>query len=275
MSSTVKHGRKNILSIITPVFNGEKHIQECIEVVINQACPYAEHVIVDGQSTDRTVESIQDYASRYRHIRWISEKDSGQSEALNKGVAMAEGDILGMLNADDFYEPDVLNRVVKIFKTLPKPSLLVGNCNVWSNEGKLLYVNRPSKLKITDLLLGGIFPHPVNPTAYFYHKSLHERIGPYKIGEIGQDLPFILSAVQAANVFYMNETWGNYRLLDDTLTVREQKDGSGALRYRRIIGEYYDRLSAGGKIKVILKKLYYRMRGKLRKLLEPISKKTK
>lgn len=86
-----------LLSIITPVFNGEKHIQGCIKVLINQTCPYAEHVIVDGQSTDRTVAVIRDYASRYTHIRWISEKDNGQSDALNKGVRLANGDVLGIL----------------------------------------------------------------------------------------------------------------------------------------------------------------------------------
>jgi len=258
-----------LLSIITPVFNGEKHIEGCMKVFINQTCPYAEHVIVDGQSTDRTVDVIRDYASRYTHIRWISEKDSGQSDALNKGVAMAKGGILGILNVDDFYELGVLNRIVEIFKSLPIPSLLVGNCNVWDNDARLRYVNKPSKLKLTDLLLGKtICPHPMNPSAYFYHESLHELIGPYIREEAAQDLPFILSAVQVAHVTYVDETWGNYRMLDGTITVREENDGSGALRYTRIMGEYYDRLSAGSKIKVLSKKLYYRMRGKLRNLLK-------
>jgi glycosyltransferase involved in cell wall biosynthesis len=257
-----------LLSVITPVFNGEKHIRECIEGVINQRCPHAEHVIVDGQSTDRTVAIIRDYATQYDHIRWISEKDKGQSDALNKGVAMANANILGLLNVDDFYEPDVLNRVLEIFATLPKPSLLVGNCNVWDHNGKLLYINRPSRLKITDLLVGfSVNPHPVNPSAYFYEKSLHNAIGPFREGEVAQDIPFIFSAVQVAHVTYVDETWGNWRKLEGTQTVREQKNGSAVLRKQKIMAEYYGRLSLGGKIRVFSKKLYYRLKGRVRKLL--------
>ena len=84
-----------MISVITPVFNGETFMEECIRVVINQACPDVEHVIIDGDSKDRTVEIIKMYAAQYPHIRWISEKDDGQSDALNKGVTMAKGDILG------------------------------------------------------------------------------------------------------------------------------------------------------------------------------------
>jgi glycosyltransferase involved in cell wall biosynthesis len=257
-----------LLSVITPVINGEKHIQQCIEGIINQSCPHAEHVIVDGQSSDRTVAIIRDYAAQYDHIRWISEKDKGQSDALNKGVAMAKGNILGLLNVDDFYEPDVLNRILEIFETLPKPSLLVGNCNVWDHDGELLYINRPSRLKITDLLVGfSVHPHPVNPSAYFYEKSIHDTIGLFRTDEVAQDIPFIFSAVQVAHVTYVDETWGNWRKFKGTQTVREQEDGSAFLRKKRIMAEYYGRLSVGGKMVVLLKKLFYRMKGSVRKLL--------
>ena len=67
-----------MISIITPVYNGEPFIESCIKVVIDQAYPDVEHIIVDGGSTDRTVEIIKQYAQEYPHIRWISEKDKGQ-----------------------------------------------------------------------------------------------------------------------------------------------------------------------------------------------------
>lgn len=119
-----------MISIVTPVYNGEAFIESCIKVAIAQNCSDIEHIIVDGGSSDRTVEIIKNYARNYPHIRWISEKDKGQSDAMNKGISMAKGDILAILNVDDFYEPNVLNRIVEIFKTLPEPSLLVGNCNI-------------------------------------------------------------------------------------------------------------------------------------------------
>ena len=106
-----------MISVITPVYNGEQFIESCIKVVIDQACPGVEHIILDGDSTDRTVEIIKWYADQYPHILWVSEKDEGQSDAMNKGIAMAKGEIIGILNVDDFYEPNVLNRVSEIFKT--------------------------------------------------------------------------------------------------------------------------------------------------------------
>jgi len=103
-----------MISIITPVY-GERFIDSCIRVVIDQACLDFEHIIIDGGSTDRTVEIIKQYAEILTHPVDFR-KDNGQSDAMNKGIAMAKSLIL---NVDDFYEPDVLNRISEIFKALP------------------------------------------------------------------------------------------------------------------------------------------------------------
>ena len=258
-----------MISVITPVLNGERFIEACIQVVIDQACPDAEHIIVDGGSQDRTVEIIQRRAFKYPHIRWISEPDKGQSDALNKGIALARGNILSILNVDDYYETNVLNRVSEILKILPEPSLLVGNCNVWNNKGDLWYVNKPSHLKLTDLLLGwDVHPHPVNPSAYFYHASLHESIGPYREDmQIGQDLPFLLSAVQVATVEYVDEVWGNYRMIEGTLTFKEAKSGEGEERKERIMESYLKELRPTQRLEFVTKRAYYNLRGRVRNLL--------
>lgn len=97
---------------------------------------------------------------------------------MNKGIAMARGEIISFLDVDNFYEAGMLNRVSEIFKTLPEPSLLVGNCNVWDDEGNLRFVSKPKELKLIDFLAGN---YPLSESAYFYHASLHQKIGPYKI----------------------------------------------------------------------------------------------
>ncbi|WP_146007550.1 glycosyltransferase family 2 protein, partial [Fischerella muscicola] len=148
-----------MISVITPVYNGEKFIESCIKVVIEQNCPNVEHIIIDGGSKDGTVEIIKQYAKHYPHIRWISEKDQGQSDAMNKGIAMAKGEIISFLNVDDFYEPNVLNRVLKLFEKLPEPSLVVGNCNIWGDSQELKLINKPKKLKI-EYLLSETSPFP-------------------------------------------------------------------------------------------------------------------
>jgi glycosyltransferase involved in cell wall biosynthesis len=233
-----------MISIITPVYNGERFIESCIKVVIEQNCPDIEHIIVDGGSTDRTVEIIKQYAEKYSHIRWISEKDKGQSDAMNKGIAMAKGEILAILNVDDFYQPNVLNRVLEIFKELPQPTLLVGNCNIWGDEEKLIEVNKPNKLKFVDLLLGpGVNPFPMNPSAYFYHASLHQKIGLYKLGEhYAMDVDFLLRAVQDAKLKYVDEIWGNYRKFEGTKTVNDIGSGQNMIRVHSLMKDYRQKL---------------------------------
>lgn len=249
-----------MISVITPVYNGERFIESCIKVVIDQNCPDVEHIIVDGGSTDGTVEIIKQYAGKYPHIRWISEKDKGQSDAMNKGIAMAKGEILAILNVDDYYEPNVLNRVSEIFKTLPEPSLLVGNCNVWDDEGRLDFINKPAKLKLTDLLLGfEVNPHPMNPSAYFYHTSLHQKIGHYKVDEhYAMDLDFLLRAIQVATVKYVDETWGNYRQLENTKTVKDIKSGQSAHRAIQLFKNYQKQLPLVRQWEIAIKVNLYR-----------------
>lgn len=210
------------LSIITPVYNGEQFIESCLKTVIEQNCPDVEHIIMDACSKDKTVEIVTKYAENYPHIKLISEKDNGQSDAMNKGIKLAQGKIIGFLNADDFYEPNVLNRVLEIFLTLPEPSFLVGNCNILNGKGKIIRVNQPTKLRLKDLILGNyINETPCNPSAYFYHKSLHELVGSYKIDEFySMDTEFILRAVQSANMKYVDETWGNFVKHDNCKTVK-------------------------------------------------------
>lgn len=229
-----------MISVITPVYNGERFIESCLKAVIEQNCSDVEHIIIDGGSTDKTVEIVKQYVQKYPHIRWISEKDKGQSDAMNKGIAMAKGTILAILNVDDYYEPNVLNRISSIFQTLAEPSLLVGNCKILDDEDNLLEVNKPAKLKLAELLLGWkINPFPANPSAYFYHTSLHQKIGLYKVDDhYAMDLDFILRAVQVATVKYMNETWGNFQLHKNTKTFHSGESGQGNSRMKSIM-EYY------------------------------------
>lgn len=233
-----------MITVITPVYNGEQYIEVCLRAVIQQECSEVEHLIIDGGSSDRTIEIVKQYAEHYPHIRWVSEKDRGQSDAMNKGIGLAKGEIIGFLNVDDYYEPNVLNRVLEVFRSLPQPSFVVGNCNVWNDAGKLKKFNRPIKLKLTDLLLGAeINPHPINPSAYFYHRCLHDQIGLYNVDEhFAMDVDFIFRAVQVVDIKHLDETWGNYREIEGTKTILDWRSGEGAKRSYALIKRYRQQL---------------------------------
>jgi glycosyltransferase involved in cell wall biosynthesis len=239
-----------MLSIITPTYNSNRFIESCIQGVIHQNCPDIEHIIVDGGSTDGTVDIIQQYAQQYPHIRWVSEKDRGQSDAMNKGIAMARGEILGFLNVDDFYEPNALNRVLKHFETLPEPSFLVGDCNLWDDDDRLLYVNQPSQISLL-MILFDIAQFPFNPSAYFYHASLHDKIGVYDTDDhYAMDLDFVLRAVQIATVKYVNETLGNFRLITGTKTSDMIKSGEIDDLVAQVFTKYRRRLLIGDRLRL-------------------------
>jgi hypothetical protein len=171
---------------------------------------------------------------------------------MNKGIILAKNEIIGILNVDDFYEPNVLNSVTEIFKNLPKPSFLVGNCNVWDTQGNLRLVNKPAKLRLTDLLLGfDINPFPMNPSAYFYHKSLHNQIGFYEVEEhYVMDLDFILKAVQVAQVKYVDETWGNFRNIKGTKSLNAYESGQVYQLQERLLNPYRKSLSINQQLQI-------------------------
>lgn len=250
-----------MISIITPVRNGERFVESCLKNVLEQQSPDLEHIVIDGASSDSTPAIIERFADHYQHVRWISEKDRGQSDAMNKGIALAKGDIIGVLNIDDYYEPEALQRVVELFKTLPEPSLLVGNCNMWGNDGELLDVNRPSHLKLTDLLIGdeARHPFPVNPSAYFYHKSLHKKIGLYNVDEqFAMDIDFLLRAIPHAHVVYIDEILGNYRLVKGTKTYDDREAGRMEERLRKLINIHRKGLPLHQRYRVTVFGLLYR-----------------
>lgn len=229
-----------MISIITPSYNSEHFIESCIKNIIAQNCKEMEHIIIDGGSKDGTVDLIKQYANQYSHIRWISESDQGQSDALNKGITLAKGKIIGILNVDDFYEPDILNRIVEIFKTLPQPTFLVGNCNILGNDGHLKYINKPKNIALFKLLLGpDAYEFPYNPSAYFYHASLHQKIGFYDVADhYTMDLDFILRVVQSSTVKYVDQVWGNFCEIEGSKTFEDKSRGLATKRRKETLKKY-------------------------------------
>lgn len=118
-----------LVSVITPSFNQSRYIRETIESVASQDYPNIEHIVVDGGSTDGTVELLQSYGHLGDRFRFVSEADRGQSHAINKGLQMARGSIIGWLNSDDTYLPGAVRKVVDTFQSSPEYAMVYGKAH--------------------------------------------------------------------------------------------------------------------------------------------------
>jgi glycosyltransferase involved in cell wall biosynthesis len=121
------------ISIITPSFNQAAFIEQTISSVLGQGYPKLEYIIIDGGSTDGSVEIIRKYEDRIAF--WVSEKDRGQAHAINKGLARATGDIIAYLNSDDFYLDGTLRQVADLFNRRPDLDVFHGRCRVVDQDG--------------------------------------------------------------------------------------------------------------------------------------------
>jgi glycosyltransferase involved in cell wall biosynthesis len=127
--------KRPFVSIITPSFNQGIFIEETILSVLSQDYPNIDYIIIDGGSTDNTLEILRKYDSK---LKWISEPDRGQADAVNKGLCMAKGEIIGWLNSDDTYNPGAVSKAVEHFSVNPEIIMLYGEAHFIDKGGNII-----------------------------------------------------------------------------------------------------------------------------------------
>lgn len=164
---------QTLVSIITPSYQQDKFIQETIESIISQSYSNLEHIVIDGGSTDRTVEILQSYDYLGDRFRWVSEKDRGQSHAINKGLAMAKGEIIGWLNSDDTYMTHAVEKAVLALQQNPQWGMVYGRANYTDEQNQVIYPYPVEPFQLNRLYETCFICQP----ATFIRKEVFDRVG--------------------------------------------------------------------------------------------------
>lgn len=201
-------------SIITITYNSARYLEETIRSVLAQDATDLEYLIIDGGSTDETLPLIKRYAASDSRIRWISEADNGISDAMNKGIALATGDVIAHLHSDDFYQLGTLTAVANAFENDKNICWVVGGYNVVDAEGSVLYAPvQPEQLTFEKLLKKNLVPHP----ATFVRREWFAKLGMFDLNlKYAMDYDFFLRLSREAAP----------KLLPDVLTSFRRHTGS-------------------------------------------------
>ena len=191
-----------LVSIVTPSYNQAQFLRDTIQSVIGQDYPRLEYLIVDGGSTDGSIDIIKSYADRLTW--WISEQDNGQANAINKGLQRANGDFVAWLNSDDQYLPGVISQVVREFAKYPDISLLYADVQAVDEKGIVI-----NHIKYGDWGLDGLLTFRIiGQPAVFLRRSALE-----KVGYLDESLHFLmdhqlwLRVARVSRIKYITKTW--------------------------------------------------------------------
>jgi glycosyltransferase involved in cell wall biosynthesis len=160
-----------LVSIITPSFNQDAWLEECVQSVLSQDYSNIEYIVIDGGSTDGSLEIIKNYANRLAY--WASEPDAGQADAINKGLRRASGDIVAWVNSDDAYVPGAIREAVERLRSEPELGMVYGDGLMVDSKRRLLDRHTYRDLSLVDLLSFEVLLQP----AVFMRRSALEEVG--------------------------------------------------------------------------------------------------
>lgn len=204
-----------LVSVVTPAFNGGEFIQAALDSVLQQDYPRLELIVMDGGSTDSTLDILRSYGSR---IEWRSEKDAGQSDALNKGFARAQGDLLTWLNADDLLYPGSIRHSVGVFDEHPGAGLVYGRLDLLYRDGTRWRDDRNVRQgSLHDLLEWENFiPQP----GTLFSRAAWETCGPLSVVDhYAMDWDLWIKIAQKFPIVHTSHTLAGLRMYPETKTA--------------------------------------------------------
>ena len=202
-----------LVSVVTPSYNQGRFIKKTIESVLAQSYPNIEYVVIDGGSTDGTVEILQTYGDQ---LEWVSEPDNGQTHAINKGMAIVRGEILGYLNSDDILLPDAIKHVVEFFQKYNNCDMVYGNADYIDKEGDVTGSYKTADYSFDRLLKDCMVCQP----AAFWRRRIAEKIGPFNEQlDYAMDYDYWLRIAKASgNIYFLPKKLACSRIYPETKT---------------------------------------------------------
>lgn len=227
------------LAIITPSYNQAQYIERTILSVLSQDYPDLEYIVVDGGSKDGTLDILR----RYPQIRWISEPDRGQADAVNKGIRMATGEVIGWINSDDTYAPEAFASAVSALEANPNAAMAYGDMNVIGPSDELIMTRRSRPFSLRRLILTGA-SYIFQPTVFMRRWALEE-VGLLDIElRHAMDYDLWIRLGSRFPAVYVPKVLANFRMHPHSKTCTEmalQRRESKMLR-RRYAVSVFDRL---------------------------------
>jgi glycosyltransferase involved in cell wall biosynthesis len=207
------------ISIVIPSFNQGIFLQETIESILNQCYPNLEIILIDGGSTDGTMNIIKKYEEYFKY--WVSEKDSGQSNAINKGLKVATGDIFAWQNSDDAYLPGTFKYISEVFQNKKNIDVIFGGWNFINEKREKLSTRTLKRFNVIKLRAGySIPPQP----AVFFRKSSIERVGGLnELKNQVMDYDLYVKIINNDNIFITDRILGNFRIHSASKTISGKK----------------------------------------------------
>jgi glycosyltransferase involved in cell wall biosynthesis len=204
-----------LVSVVTPSLNQARFLEATIQSVLAQNYPRIEFIIVDGGSTDGSVDIIRKYEDRFAW--WVSEKDGGQTDAINKGLAHAHGDVLAWLNSDDTYESGAVTAAVTAFGRNPACGLIYGGANYINEAGQIIGRFPAAQTDYGRLRRGYVH---IPQQASFFRADLWRTLGPLDTSfYFAMDYDLWVRIAARAQVEYVPQIWANFRLHTAAKTI--------------------------------------------------------
>ena len=204
-----------LVTVVTPSFNQARFLEETINSVLNQTYPNLQYIIMDGGSSDGSLEIIKKYAARLAH--WVSEKDSGQTDAINKGFALAKGEILAWLNSDDTLLPNAIEEAVAYLSEHPETGMVYGDANYIDENSRVRGKFPAAETDLPRLRRGYVH---IPQQASFFRRSLWEQVGPLDPKFFfAMDYDLWVRLAEKTGLKYIPRTWANFRLHADAKTI--------------------------------------------------------